>query len=91
MVKRSIRGSLSRFLAILCIIALGAGFLAGLLSTTPDMEQTADDYYHTHNAYDYDVKGTLGLTNSDISALKQADNTDIVMPDRKSTRLNSSH
>lgn len=80
MVKRSIRGSLSRFLAILCIIALGAGFLAGLLSTTPDMEQTADDYYHTHNAYDYDVKGTLGLTNSDISALKQADNTDIVMP-----------
>ena len=32
---RSVRGSFSRFLAIFLIVALGAGFLAGLLATTP--------------------------------------------------------
>ena len=37
---RSIRGSFSRFLAIFLIVALGAGFLAGLLATTPDMRHT---------------------------------------------------
>ena len=42
---RSIRGSFSRFLAIFLIVALGAGFLAGLLATTPDMRHTVSELY----------------------------------------------
>ena len=37
MTLREFHHSFSRFLAIFAIIALGVGFLAGLLATTPDM------------------------------------------------------
>ena len=36
-ILREVRFSLSRFLAIFAIVALGVGFLAGLLAATPDM------------------------------------------------------
>ena len=42
---RTIRSSLSRFLAILAIVALGVGFFAGLLSSPVDMRISADYYY----------------------------------------------
>jgi putative ABC transport system permease protein len=80
MTRRSIRGSLSRFLSILSIIALGAGFLAGLISSTPDMQKTADKYFVSHNAYDYDITGTLGLTAGDIKAISGLSEVDKVMP-----------
>ena len=35
---RSVRSSFSRFFAIFAIVALGCGFLAGLLVTTPDRD-----------------------------------------------------
>ena len=46
---RSIRGSFSRFLAIFLIVALGAGFLAGLLAATPDMRHPVSELYHDTN------------------------------------------
>ena len=42
---RSISHSWGRFLAIAAIVALGAGFYAGLRMTAPDMELAADAYY----------------------------------------------
>ena len=36
-VLRTVYKTLSRFGAIFAIVALGVGFLAGLLATTPDM------------------------------------------------------
>ena len=36
-VLRTIRSTLSRFLAIFAIVALGVGFLAGLLSSPVDL------------------------------------------------------
>ena len=39
---RSVGSSMSRFLAIFAIVALGAGFLSGLMAATPDMRQSAD-------------------------------------------------
>lgn len=71
MMRRSIRGTLSRFLAILCIVALGTGFLCGLLSTEPDMKAGADRYYDEQNAMDFLIQGTLGLTQEDVDALSQ--------------------
>ena len=42
---RTIKSSLSRFLAILAIVALGVGFLAGLLVSPMDMRLSADALY----------------------------------------------
>lgn len=71
MMRRSVRGTLSRFLAILCIVALGTGFLCGLLSTEPDMKTGADEYYDEQNAMDFLIQGTLGLTQADVEALEK--------------------
>ena len=44
-ILRTVRSSLSRFLAIFAIVALGVGFLAGLLSSPGDMRASAEQYY----------------------------------------------
>ena len=41
---RTIRSSLSRFLAILAIVALGVGFFAGLLSSPVDMRMLREGF-----------------------------------------------
>ena len=68
------RGSLSRFLAIFAIVALGTGFLAGLLATTPDMRHTASELYHRSNLYDLYIAGNLGLDDGDLDALSAQEN-----------------
>ena len=72
-VFRGIRASINRFLSILFIVALGAGFLAGLFATTPDMRETTDAYMDEYNWYDFDIKATLGLTQEDVDALAALD------------------
>lgn len=58
-VVRTIRQSLSRFLAIFAIVALGVGFLAGLLATTPDMRYSADRFFDETDLFDLRIVGTL--------------------------------
>lgn len=67
---RNLRGSLNRFLSILAITALGAGFLAGIISTTPDMKDTVSDYFERMRVYDIDIKGSAGITDSDVEAVR---------------------
>ena len=83
---RSIRGSFSRFLAIFLIVALGAGFLAGLLATTPDMRHTVSELYHESNFYDLRIVGTLGLEDGDAEALSRVEGVRAVMPARSADR-----
>ncbi len=71
-ILREVRTTLSRFLAILLIVALGVGFLAGLLATTPDMRQSTDAYYDETNLMDIRVVSTLGLTAADLEAVADA-------------------
>lgn len=80
MMMRGVKGSFSRFLSILGIVALGSGFLAGLLAATPDMEQGADLFFDEMAVYDLDVKGTLGVTAQDVEALLERDEVEAVMP-----------
>lgn len=68
-VLRGIRGSINRFLSILFIVAIGAGFLAGLEATTPDMQEAADKYMDDACFFDLDIKGTQGVTAEDAEAL----------------------
>lgn len=81
-VLRGVRGSLNRFLSILFIVALGAGFLAGLEATRPDMAAAADDYMDESAWYDVDLKGTLGLTEDDVSAVRALPQTEAAQPAR---------
>ncbi len=77
---RTVRGTLSRFLSIFFIVALGVGFLAGLLATTPDMRLTANTYYNDSRLMDLRVVSTLGLTKEDIAAIAATDGVEAVMP-----------
>ena len=72
-ILRTFKGSKSRFIAIFAIVALGVGFLAGLMSTTPDMEDSMDEYLDAGNLFDLRVVSTLGLTDDDVTALEQVD------------------
>ena len=52
LVRRCLKRSLTRFLSITAIVAVGAGFLGGLLSTDLDMRLTVDDYYDRTGMFD---------------------------------------
>ena len=83
---RAIRGSFSRFLAIFLIVALGAGFLAGLLATTPDMRHTVSELYRETNLFDLRIAGNLGLEESDLQAIATVDGVEAVMAARSLDR-----
>ena len=70
---RTLASTRSRFLAIFSIVALGVGFLAGLVSTTPDMRDSIEQYLDDGNLYDLRIIGTLGLTDADVQAVEQVD------------------
>ena len=42
---REIKISLGRFLSILCIVAIGVAFFAGIKASAPDMKNSADTYF----------------------------------------------
>ncbi len=79
MLWRGVRSTMARFISILAIVAVGTGFLAGLLATTPDMQYTADKYYDDNNMFDLDIKGSYGITENDINALSNLESVDKVM------------
>ncbi|MBR2327939.1 MAG: ABC transporter permease [Clostridia bacterium] len=67
---REIYKSFNRFIAIFLIVALGTGFLAGLLATTPAMRRSIDSYYKQHNFMDLRLVSTFGFNADDIAAVK---------------------
>lgn len=70
---REIKNTASRFLSLFLLSALAVAFLAGLRTTAPDMEYTADDYFDRTALMDARVLSTLGLTGEDIEALGKAE------------------
>lgn len=87
---REIRQSFGRFAAIIAIVALGVGFLTGLLSTTPDMEASVDSWYQKTSMSDFDIKSTMGLTQEDAEAAAALPSVDKVTPARVTDVLVSS-
>ena len=72
-IVREIRKTKSRFFSIFVLSALAVAFLAGLRTTAPDMEATADRYLDQQNTMDIQVMATLGITEDDVEALSQRD------------------
>lgn len=68
--RREIKKSMNRFISIMLIVALGVAFYSGVRSTMPAMHMTADAAYDKEDLMDIRVVGTLGLTQSDMDALK---------------------
>lgn len=75
-IAKEFKHSFGRFVAIMAIVALGVGFLIGVMQATPDMKRSMDAYYREAAAYDIDVKGTYGLTEEDISAISAAEDAE---------------
>ncbi|MDR0629601.1 MAG: hypothetical protein LBG24_08220, partial [Treponema sp.] len=75
---REIQSSLGRFFAIFAIVALGVGFLAGLLATTPDMKASVDRYFDHTNMMDLSIKATMGISTADLDALARLDEVALV-------------
>lgn len=79
-VVRTVKSSFSRFAAIVAIVALGTGFFAGLLTTTPDMRYSADLFFDEGHLFDIRVVGTLALTQDDAEAIKAVEGVEEIMP-----------
>lgn len=67
---REIRRSLSRFLSIFFIVAIGVSFFAGVKATCPDMQDTADEYFDQYNLYDIQVFSTYGIDENDLETVR---------------------
>lgn len=71
MTWRSIKNFKGRYMALLLIVALSAGFFSGLKVTKSSMANTCDNYLYEQHMYDFRLMSTLGFTKEDIDAFEQ--------------------
>lgn len=70
-VRQTIFKSLGRYIAIVAIIALGAGMFVGLLSTKSDMIATAQKYLDEQNMFDLRLLSTYGWSAEDVDKISE--------------------
>ena len=68
-IRQTIRKSLGRYIAIVAIIALGAGMFVGLLTTKMDMVATAQKYVDEQNMFDLRLLSTYGWSAEDVDKI----------------------
>ena len=66
---REIRGSFSRWAAILAIVALGVGFFTGLKVSREAFVVTGDKYLKENNLFDFQLISTLGFEDENIDEI----------------------
>lgn len=88
-IRKSFKGDFTRIIAIISIVALGIGFLVGLLSTTPDLYKSMDTYYDSTNFADVTIRSTIGFSEGTDDFLKEniSEINDIVMTSEKETYI----
>ena len=79
-IRRDFRSNLNRFLSLFGIVALGVMMLTGLVSFAPSMRTAGQKYYVQQNVFDLRVLSTLGLSESDLSAIAVTEGVSAVMP-----------
>ena len=79
-IRRDFRSNLNRFLSLFGIVALGVMMLTGLVSFAPSMRTAGQKYYVQQNVFDLRVLSTLGLSDSDLSAIAATEGVSAVMP-----------
>lgn len=68
---KTISKTKKRFISILTMAFLGVGFYSGLVSSSPDMLDSLDDFADTSNLYDISIISTLGLEEEDVALANQ--------------------
>ena len=79
-ILRSITRSAGRFIAILIISMLGAGFYAGLRMSAPDMRLNGDIFFDGTHLFDLSVITELGLDDESLDLLREIEGVGAVMP-----------
>ena len=74
---REIRATLSRFLSIFGIVALGVGFFAGVKAAAPDMRNTVDEYIDGAKLMDLRIVSTYGFDDNDIAAIEKLEGSKV--------------
>ena len=74
--SQTIRPSIGRYIAIIAIIALGAGLFTGLKVTKVDMVATVQNYTDRQNMVDVQVMNSYGWTQDDVFRLSRLDGID---------------
>lgn len=68
---RDIKKSISRFLSIVIIIAIGVAFYGGVRATSPDMKLSGDYYFSKNNFMDFKIISPMGLTKDDVDYIRK--------------------
>ncbi len=76
---RSIKRTLSRFISIIAIVAMGSGLFCGLNAVGPDMIDTADKYYKDFNLMDLRLQSYIGLYEEDLEKVRNIEGVESVM------------
>ncbi len=74
---REIRSTLSRFLSIFGIVALGVGFFSGVKASAPDMRITFDDFMDENHLLDLRIVSTYGFNENDIAAVSAMNGAEV--------------
>ena len=59
---------------------MGVSFSSGILASSPDITDTADDYFKKENLMNFKIVSTFGLTDEDVDAIKSLNNIETVIP-----------
>ena len=70
---QSILNSITRYIAIMLIIALGAAMFVGLRATKGDMIQTGQEYMDDQNMFDLRLMNSYGWTEENVSQIAAID------------------
>lgn len=73
---RTLRDGWRRFLAIAVITALGVTMFSGLTAACRDLRVEADSFYDSQNLHDLKIQSSLGMTDDDVSALKDMEDVE---------------
>ncbi len=76
---RSIKRTVSRFISIIAIVAMGSGLFCGLNAVGPDMVNTANKYYDDYNLMDLRLQSYLGLYDEDLEKVRNLEGVESVM------------
>ncbi|MCD7803790.1 MAG: FtsX-like permease family protein [Oscillospiraceae bacterium] len=72
-IRRSIAGSMGRYIAIMLIIMLGVAFFAGLRQTCSSMLAVEFEYLEETKLYDLRLISTIGFEDEDIEEISEID------------------
>ena len=71
--SQSILNSITRYIAIMLIIALGAAMFVGLRATKGDMIQTGQEYMDEQNMFDLRLMNSYGWTEENVAQIAAID------------------